>query len=97
MTDDNDSKIYDKLMEITEGLVELKTDMKYVKKHVGVMNDELGQCVVRLNKIEQTHTVETTEKKVTKKHIALITGIVCGVPSLVTFLYWVLKVLGIVS
>ena len=41
------------LIRLLEEVTELKTDMKYIRKHIETLNHEYGELVARVEKLEQ--------------------------------------------
>ena len=41
------------LIKLLEEVAELRTDMKYIRKHIETLNHEYGELVARIEKLEQ--------------------------------------------
>ena len=75
-------------------MAEMKVDVKYIKEHVGVMNNELGQCVERLNSLEKKKAEANGIKQGEKKVWKYLTAGVGTFGVIVTILYY-LSLMGI--
>jgi hypothetical protein len=82
------------LIKIVRDIAEMKVDIRYVKEHVGVMNEELGHCVERIGKLESCKVEANGVKKGEKKVYKYLTGGLTVVVAIITILYY-LSCIGI--
>jgi hypothetical protein len=88
------------LLKVVSDIAEMKTDLKYVKDHVGVMNAEFGRfqehCEKRLFELEECNRIRAVKKSILKQQWKKIISGLGGVAAFLTVLYYVLVIFHII-
>jgi hypothetical protein len=97
----------DCIIKIAESVARMEVDLKYVKEHVGTINDELGQvrdeistfknvCNDRLTRLETCNAIRKGRMQLLKEEWQIIVGISGGVATFITVLYYILSYHGVI-
>ena len=94
---DNLLKVLGEMGELRTQVAEMKLDMRYVKEHVSVINDELGQCVGRLDTLEKCNVEHKAQEKQKRYDWKLIFGVAGATGAILTAIYYALTLAKVIA